>query len=84
MQQNSTLTPTFSHSGVDSFHETVHNDTYIDDPLGLSGSLFGRGATNIWASDPRPASRANNNTDTNSAAVYWAEKFLADEDNEEK
>ncbi|VDN27868.1 unnamed protein product [Gongylonema pulchrum] len=96
-QHYSTLNPVFSQSELDHLHGTLHHNTYIDDPLGLSGSLFGRrGAANIWASDLQPTSSSstnnnnnNNNTSNNSAepssaAVYWAEKFLADEDNDMK
>uniref|UniRef100_F1KQA2 Transmembrane protein 131 n=1 Tax=Ascaris suum TaxID=6253 RepID=F1KQA2_ASCSU len=65
-------------------------DGLMDDPLGLSGSLFGRGATNIWASGaaiPNIATSANSaitpeSGDTNPAAVYWAEKFLADQEDD--
>uniref|UniRef100_A0A915Q3R3 Transmembrane protein 131-like N-terminal domain-containing protein n=1 Tax=Setaria digitata TaxID=48799 RepID=A0A915Q3R3_9BILA len=65
--------------------EIHHHDTYIDDPLGLSGSLFGRGATNIWASDPRPPASvippdSRSVLDSSSTAGYWAEMFMADEE----
>ncbi|VDM37502.1 unnamed protein product [Toxocara canis] len=63
-------------------------DGLMDDPLGLSGSLFGRGATNIWASGAPNIATASSTSavpesgDTNPAAVYWAEKFLADEEDD--
>lgn len=63
-----------------------HN-AFIDDPLGLSGSLFGRGSANIWASDPSSTSEVTSRNsgselDPNSAAVYWTEMFLPDVDRE--
>ncbi|VDO37955.1 unnamed protein product [Onchocerca flexuosa] len=79
--------PTSSHrqKRSDFVHGMHHPDTYIDDPLGLSGSLFGRGSANIWANDPHSASGVTSQDnkselDPNSAAVYWTEMFLADEE----
>ncbi|EJD75483.1 transmembrane protein [Loa loa] len=71
----------------DHVHRVHHHNTFIDDPLGLSGSLFGRGSANIWASDPRSTSgvvsRDNRSElDPNSGAVYWTEMTLADEERE--
>ncbi|VBB33255.1 unnamed protein product, partial [Acanthocheilonema viteae] len=69
----------------DRVHGMHHHSTFIDDPLGLSGSLFGRGSANIWASDPRSTAEVTSwdngsEPDPNSAAVYWTEMFLADDD----
>uniref|UniRef100_A0A0R3RIG6 TMEM131_like domain-containing protein n=1 Tax=Elaeophora elaphi TaxID=1147741 RepID=A0A0R3RIG6_9BILA len=71
----------------DRAYEMHQHNTFIDDPLGLSGSLFGRGSANIWANDPHSISgitpRDNGSElDPNSAAVYWTEMFLADDDRE--
>ncbi|CAG9531321.1 unnamed protein product [Cercopithifilaria johnstoni] len=81
-------TPSFRQARSDRVQGMHHHNTFIDDPLGLSGSLFGRGSANIWASDPRSTfeitSRdSGSQPDPNSAAVYWTEIFSAD-DNREK
>ncbi|VDK76129.1 unnamed protein product, partial [Onchocerca ochengi] len=80
-------TPSHRQKRSDLVHGMHHHDTYIDDPLGLSGSLFGRGSANIWANDPHSTSGVTSQDnkselDPNSAAVYWAEMFLADEEKE--
>ncbi|KAM3724049.1 Transmembrane protein [Dirofilaria immitis] len=81
--------PTLSREQIrsDRLQGLQHHDTYIDDPLGLSGSLFGRGSANIWASDSYSTSEVTpqdteSELDPNSAAVYWTEMFLADEERE--
>lgn len=66
-----------------------HNTTFIDDPLGLSGSLFGRGSANIWANDsysaPGVTARDNRSElDPNSVAIYWAEMSMADDGREKQ
>lgn len=78
-------TPSPQQTRSDRIHETHHHNTFIDDPLGLSGSLFGRGSANIWASDPHSTSGITpldnrSELDPNSAAIYWAEMFLADDE----
>lgn len=51
---------------------------YISDPLGLSGSLLG--PANIWANNlQEPEKWSNADVDSNATPVYWAEKFLQDD-----
>ncbi|VDK82735.1 unnamed protein product [Litomosoides sigmodontis] len=72
----------------DEVQEMHCHNAFIDDPLGLSGSLFGRRSANIWARDPRSTSEVTSRNsrsklDPNSAAIYWTKMFSLD-DNREK
>ncbi|VDM16409.1 unnamed protein product, partial [Wuchereria bancrofti] len=77
--------PTASCQPTRSDHRIHDHNTFIDDPLGLSGSLFGGGSTNIWASDPRSTSKImsqDNRSEIDPNSVFWAKMFAADEERE--
>nr|CRZ22666.1 Bm2436 [Brugia malayi] len=77
--------PTASCQQTRSDHRMHDHNTFIDDPLGLSGSLFGGGSANIWASDPRSTSEiisGDNRSEIDPNSVFWAKMFAADDKRE--